>query len=452
MSVNILILAAGQGTRMKSRIPKLLHPVGGVPMIRHVLDAARGLAPQRLAVVVAPDSAALRSGLGDAVEMVEQAEQLGTGHAVLQAQARLAGSAETVVVLYGDTPLLSSMTLRRLLDRHTAIQPAITMLTADVADPALRPTGRVVRGPGGTVQAIVEEPEATPEQRALTECNMGVYAFRDNWLWEHVGRLRPSAAKGEYYLTDLVSMALAEGERVEAVTMDDFREALGINTRGQLAAAERILRDRIRAIWLDAGVTMLDPDSVWIDQDVEIGQDTVLLPHTHLQGRTVIGSDCVIGPDTLIRNSSLGNRCQVSFSVVEEAVLEDDVRMGPYSHLRKGAHLAQGADLGNYAEVKNSYIGPGTKMHHFSYVGDATVGEKVNIGAGTITCNYDGIRKHRTVIEDGAFIGSDTMLVAPVKVGARSRTGAGSVVTRDIPPDSLAFGVPARVKEEGKGS
>lgn len=448
MRINVLILAAGQGTRMKSRIPKLLHPVGGVPMIQHVLAVARGLAPGRLAVVVAPESQALRSVLGDEVEVIEQAEQLGTGHAVLQAQASLANSAHTVAVLYGDTPLLSITTLRRLVDRHMATQPAITMLTAHVADPALRPTGRVVRGPDGTVQAIVEEPEATPDQRALAECNMGVYAFRDSWLWPHLAQLRPSAAKGEYYLTDLISMALSEGERVEAVTTDDFREALGINTRAQLAAAEQILRDRIRAAWLEAGVTMLDPASTWIDRNVEIGQDTVLLPNTHLQGRTIIGSDCVIGPNTLIRDSSLGNRCQVTFSVVEEAVLEDDVRMGPFSHLRKGAHLAQGADLGNYAEVKNSYIGPGTKMHHFSYVGDATVGEKVNIGAGTITCNYDGVRKHRTVIEDGAFIGSDTMLVAPVKVGARSRTGAGSVVTRDIPPDSLAYGVPARVKEQ----
>lgn len=452
MSINILILAAGQGTRMKSRIPKLLHPVGGVPMIRHVLDTAHELAPQRLAVVLAPDSAAIRSVLGDHVEVIEQAEQFGTGHAVLQAQASLAGSADTVVVLYGDTPLLTATTLRRLLERHTALQPAITMLTAHVADPALRPTGRVVRGHGGTVQAIVEEPEATAEQRALTECNMGVYAFRNNWLWAHLAQLRPSAAKGEYYLTDLIGMALEEGEPIEAVTIPDFQEALGINSRVQLAAAERIVRDRIRTAWLEAGVTMLDPSSVWIDREVEIGQDTVLLPGTYLQGYTVIGSDCVIGPDSLIRDSKLGNRCQVTFSVVEAAVLEDDVRMGPFSHLRKGAHLAQGADLGNYAEVKNSYLGPGTKMHHFSYVGDATVGEKVNIGAGTITCNYDGVRKHRTVIEDEAFIGSDTMLVAPVKVGARSRTGAGSVVTRDIPPDSLAFGVPARVKEESKGS
>jgi len=421
-------------------------------MIRHVLDTAHELAPQRLAVVLAPDSVAIRSVLGDHVEVVEQAEPLGTGHAVLQAQARLAGSADTVVVLYGDTPLLTATTLHRLLERHAALQPAITLLTAHVADPALRPTGRVVRGPGGTIQAIVEEPEATAEQRELTECNMGVYAFRDNWLWAHLAQLQPSAARGEYYLTDLIGMALAEGEPIEAITTPDFQEALGINTRMQMAAAERILRDRIRTMWLEAGVTMPDPASVWIDREVEIGQDTVLLPGTYLQGRTVIGVDCVIGPDSLIRDSKLGDRCRVTYSVIEAAVLEDDVRIGPFSHLRQGAHLAQGVDLGNYAEVKNAYLGPGTKMHHFSYIGDATVGEKVNIGAGTITCNYDGVRKHRTVIEDEAFIGSDTMLVAPVKVGARSRTGAGSVVTRDIPPDSLAFGVPARVREESKGS
>ncbi len=445
MSVSIVILAAGQGTRMKSDRPKVLHPVAGEPMIRHVVAVAKALEPVRLAVVVGHGEEEVRAALGDDVLFVRQPEQLGTGHALAQAREAVAGTADTVMALYGDTPLLTLELLRRLLDRHHAVQPALTLLTTHLDDPY--GYGRILRDEDGRVMAIVEEVDASPEQRRITEINTGLYCFDDRWVWDRLECL-PLSPKGEYYLTDVVALALEQGARVEAVTTDDPFPVLGINTRAQLAQAEAIMRQRIRERWMDAGVTLMDPASAWIDAGVTIGQDTVILPNTFLQGETRVGRECVIGPNTLIRDSTLGDRCQVRFSVVEEAVLEDDVDVGPFGHLREGAHLARGVHMGNFGEVKNSYVGPGTKMGHFSYLGDAQVGANVNIGAGTITCNYDGERKHPTVIEDGAFIGSDTMLVAPVRVGAGAKTGAGSVVTHDVPAGAIVYGVPARVRGE----
>jgi len=447
MSLSIVVLAAGQGTRMKSDRPKVLHPVAGEPMIGHVVAAARALEPARLAVVIGHGEDEVRRALGDEVLYVSQPEPLGTGHAVAQARAAVAGSAETVMVLYGDTPLITPGLLRGLLDGHQAARPALTLLTAHLENPY--GYGRVLRGASGQVVGVVEEAVASPEQRAITEINTGLYCFDDAWVWDRLERL-PLSAKGEYYLTDVVALAVAEGAKVEAVTTEDPFSVLGINTRAQLAQAEAIMRQRIRGRWMEEGVTLMDPDSAWIDAGVTIGRDTVILPNTFLQGRTRVGRDCVIGPNTLIRDSTLGDRCQVRFSVIEEAVLEDEVDVGPFGHLRKGAHLARGVHMGNFGEVKNSYVGPGTKMGHFSYLGDAQVGANVNIGAGTITCNFDGTRKHQTIIEDGAFIGSDTMLVAPVRVGAGAKTGAGSVVTHDVPPGAVVYGVPARVRAQEK--
>ena len=324
------------------------------------------------------------------------------------------------------------------------------MLTVVTDDP--RGFGRVVRDVAGQVAAIVEESDCTPEQLAIRELNAAVYCFNATWLWENLPHLQASP-KGEYYLTDMIGMAIAQGRSVNAVVCSDASQLLGINTRVHLAEAERVLRERINRQWMEAGVTMLDPATTYIEPLVIIGPDTTILPNTFLQGKTTIGSGCRIGPSSVIENGQVGNGCIVTMSVLEDAVMEDESNIGPFGHLRKGARLCRGAHMGNFGEMKNSTLGPGSKMGHFSYLGDAKVGANVNIGAGTITCNFDGERKHPTVIEDDVFIGSDSMLVAPVRIGKGAKTGAGSVVTRDVPAGAVVYGVPARVKpvedEEG---
>jgi bifunctional UDP-N-acetylglucosamine pyrophosphorylase/glucosamine-1-phosphate N-acetyltransferase len=315
------------------------------------------------------------------------------------------------------------------------------MLTNIAADP--RGFGRVVRDEAGSVQAIVEEVDCSPAQLEIQELNTSVYCFTADWLWDALSRI-PLSPKGEYYLTDLIGIAVDDGHTVQAVTIDDPAEVIGINTRVHLAEATALLQARInRQLMLD-GVTIVDPQTTYIEVGVTVGQDTVVWPHTYLQGDTQIGKACTIGPNSYVRDTKIGDRCEIFASVLEQAVLEDDVDIGPFGHLRKGAHLAQGVHMGNFGEVKNSYLGPGTKMGHFSYLGDATLIGNVNVGAGTITCNYDGKNKNPTEIGKNAFIGSDTMLVAPVKLGEGARTGAGAVVTKDVPPKTLAVGIPAR--------
>ncbi|HID88014.1 MAG TPA: UDP-N-acetylglucosamine diphosphorylase/glucosamine-1-phosphate N-acetyltransferase [Anaerolineae bacterium] len=445
MRLAIVILAAGQGTRMKSKRPKVLHPVAGEPMAKYVLEAVTPLQPDRLVLVVGEGATQIRQALGEDLLYVEQPQQLGTGHALLQTREVLENEADTLLVLHGDTPLVTSALLRRLLKRHQQAQATITMLTCRPKDPT--GYGRVLRDAAGRVLGVVEEATATAAQKGIQEVTSGMYCFDASWLWPHLGRIERNE-KGGYYLTDLVAMAIAEGKRVEVVDVGDATEVMGINHRAQLAEAEAAMRARIRQEWMLAGVTLMDPPSTWIDRGVQLSPDVTIYPNTFLQGRTMIGCDCVIGPNTIVRDSVIGERCRILASVIEEATLEDDVDVGPFSHLRPGAHLARGVHVGNFVEIKKSYVGEGSKIGHFSYLGDATVGREVNIGAGTVTCNYDGVRKHPTVIEDGAFIGSDTMLVAPVRVGAGARIGAGAVVTRDIPPHSLAYGVPARVRRK----
>jgi bifunctional UDP-N-acetylglucosamine pyrophosphorylase/glucosamine-1-phosphate N-acetyltransferase len=441
--ISIVILAAGQGTRMKSDLPKVLHSLAGKPLVQYAVDMAAQLTSEKSLLVVGCGADQVRQAVGEQVIYVEQKEQLGTGHAVLQTQPLLEGRSETVSVCYADMPFLSAETLRRLLELREERKGPIAMLTVEADDPM--GFGRVLRNKAGQVVGIVEEAVATEAQKAIRELNCGVYCFDGHWLWPHLAQL-PLSPKGEYYLTDLVAMAVAEGEVVEALKISDVTEVLGINDRSHLAQAEAVMRRRINEKWMLEGVTLLDPSLVFIEATVEVGQDTVIYPNTYLEGATAIGRQCCLGPNTIVRDSTIGDGCTIEASVVEGAVLEEGADVGPFSHLRQGAHLAKGVHVGNFGEVKNSYLGPGTKIGHFSYLGDATVGREVNIGAGTITCNYDGQRKHRTIIEDGAFIGSDTMLVAPVRVGAGAKIGAGSVVTHDIPPGSVAYGVPARVR------
>ena len=437
-----IVLAAGKGTRMKSKTPKVLHPLLGQPMLSYALEAMRAATGTRPVVVVGHAAEDVQAAFADQADFALQDPPLGTGHAVQAARAAVPESARWVLVSNGDMPLLTADTLRRLLEAQQTHEGPITMLTVEVDDP--RGFGRIVRFPDGRVQAIVEEADATEEQKRIRELNVGAYCFDAAWLWASLPKL-PLSPKGEYYLTDLVGLAVEEGRSVQALRLEDPTEAIGVNTRVHLAEAAAALQQRINRRLMESGVTLIDPARTYIEPTVRIGRDTVVWPNCYLRGNTEIGEDCEIGPNTIVVDTRIGDRCQITASVLERAVVEDDVDIGPFGHLRKGAHLAQGVHMGNFGEVKNSYLGPGTKMGHFSYIGDATIEGDVNIGAGTITCNYDGERKHPTKIGKGVFIGSDTMLVAPLELGEGARTGAGAVVTKNVPPYTLAVGVPARV-------
>ncbi len=449
MKIATVILAAGQGTRMNSSLPKVLHPILGRPLVFYSLETAQRVARSRPVLVIGHGAEKIRQVVGDSAEFVVQEPQLGTGHAVRQAEALLRDQSDLVVVMYADMPLLTADTLQRLVEAQQTHSGAITMLTAICDDP--RGFGRVLRDEAGYVQAIVEEAQATPEQLAIRELNTGAYCFRADWLWPALDRI-PLSPKGEYYLTDLVEISVSDSLFVQALVVEDPAETIGINTRIHLAEAEASLRRRVNRQWMLSGVSMIDPASTYIEPGVTIGRDTVIWPDTYLRGNTLVGERCVLGPNAIIQDTRIGNDCKVLASVLEKALLEDHVEIGPFGHLRKGAHLAAGVHMGNFGEVKNSYLGPGTKMGHFSYLGDATLGSGVNIGAGTITCNYDGQKKYPTEIGDRAFIGSDTMLVAPVKLGEGSHTGAGAVVTKDVPADTLAVGMPARAIRKLKKS
>jgi len=439
-----IVLAAGLGTRMRSRTPKVLHLVAGKPLLSHVLDAVRG-AGARPVVVLSKESESARAIVGDNAVVAMQDPPRGTGDAVRVALAAIPDGSGEAFIVYSDTPLLRSSTLRALAELRASRGAPLALLSGVVG--TKNAYGRVVRDASGDVARVVEVRLATAEERRLPESNLGAYAADLAWLRKAVPRLRANET-GEVFLTDLVALAAADGARVAAYCIDDPDEGMGVNTRVELAAAEDVVRRRIRERHMLAGVTFHDPSSSLVDAEVEIAPDVVIERGSVLEGRTRIGSGTRIGPYALVRDTTIGEHCRVEASVLEGATLEDDVRIGPYSHLRPGAYLEKGVEMGNFGEVKNARLGQGTKVHHFSYIGDAQVGQRVNIGAGTITMNYDGVRKHRTEIGDDAFIGSDTLLRAPIKVGARAMTGAGSVVTKDVPDDMLAVGVPARIRKK----
>ncbi|MBI2845435.1 MAG: bifunctional UDP-N-acetylglucosamine diphosphorylase/glucosamine-1-phosphate N-acetyltransferase GlmU [Chloroflexi bacterium] len=447
MKIAAIVLAAGEGTRMHSAIPKVLHPLAGEPMLKHVLRAVSALKPQPL-VVVGPRGRKMLSALGPSknYRYVEQRQPRGTGHAVLQTERAVAGKADMVLVIYSDHPLTTPQTIKRLIEAHQAEGAVLSFLAFHPSDPS--GYGRVLRDDYGQVRAIVEEAAASEEEKKIGEAVSGVLVFDDSWLWPNLGRIKPNPKNGEIFLTDLISLALSQGQGVAAPLAEDNLEATGINTRLQLAQAEAVMRERVQKALMLSGVTILDPASTFIDTTVSVGPDTVILPATIIQGHTKIGSRCRLGPQTRIIDSSIGDGCTVDSSTLEEAILAEGVQVGPYSHLRPGTKLGKGVHVGNYVEIKESTIGDETQIGHFSYIGDAKIGKEVNIGAGSITCNFDGVKKQRTVIGDGAFIGSDTMLVAPVRVGRGAKTGAGAVVTHNLPPGSLAYGVPARVMKK----
>lgn len=445
MNLVNVILAAGFGTRMKSETPKVMHPLLGRPMVEWTVRSATEVSGRPPVLVVGYGRELVEDYLGNQAQYVVQKELLGTGHAVMQVVPALKDKADAVLVFYADMPMLSAETQRRLADHFAegvaaGKRPALAMLTVVRDDP--QAFGRVVRNNAGEIVAIVEEAYCTPEQFQIKELNPGVYCFDAEWLWENLPKI-PFNSKGEYFLTDMVAFAVEQGRTILSLE-GPFDEVNGINNRIHLANVSQLLQRRIIERHMLNGVTFVDPGSTYLEDTVEIGGDSVIWPGCVLQGKTQIGRHTTIGPQSQIVDSQIGDHCHVKYSVVEEARMDAHSEVGPFGHLRKGAHLAEGVHMGNFGEVKNSYLGPGVKMGHFSYLGDATIGANANIGAGTITCNFDGEKKHKTIVGEGAFIGSDSLLVAPVEVGAGARTGAGSVVTRDVPPDSLVYGVPAR--------
>lgn len=456
-----IVLAAGLGKRMRSKRAKVLHSVAGRPMVLYGIDLARRYAGEDVAVIVGYQSDQVRAvidaeRLASPVLIVEQAQQRGTGHAVLQAREafarRRAGPIATYLIVNGDTPLLRQETVRDLLRLHEANRATVTILTAVLEDP--RGYGRVVRdrhgAEGGRVLRIVEDGDVTEAEARLCEANVGTYVVDGSFLFEALDKLHPQNAQKEYYLTDIVGLAVERGLRVLALKVRDAAEGMGINTRHQLATAEQLMRQQICVRWMEAGVTLRDPASTVIDASVQIGRDTVLYPGVTLEGRTKIGEDCLVRSQTRIIDSMLGARVVVQDScVIREARLEDDTMVGPFAHLRPGTVMRRSAKVGNFVEVKQAELGEGSKANHLSYLGNARIGKQVNIGAGTITCNYDGAHKHETVIEDEAFIGSDTQLVAPVTVGRGAVVAAGSTITEKVPPGALAIARASQVNRAG---
>lgn len=438
-----VILAAGAGSRMRSSFPKPLHGLCGRTLLEQAIWILRESGVERIVVVASPLLAAdpqFSAAIGDGTTVAIQSEPRGTGDALLSASDS-ASDASHLLVANADMPLVTPGTVRTMLAAHIDSDATITLLTGKGGTPD--GFGRVIRGADGRVTAIVEEADADDAALAIDEFNAGYYCMDANVAWTLLAGLTPSE-KGELYVTDAVAAAVSGGGRVEVVVASEPSELIGVNDRAELAAAEAVLRARIRRRWMLDGVTMIDPDSTYIDSDVTIGQDTTIKPNTHLLGSTSIGIDAVIGPGTVLEDSVVGDSAQVISSHVESARIGERATVGPFSHLRPGAVIGPDAHIGNYAEVKDSVIGPGARIGHFSYVGDATVGAGANIGAGTVTCNYDGDAKHRTHIGENAFIGSGSMLVAPVSIGAGASTGAGSVVTHDVPPGARVAGVPAR--------
>ncbi|MEO8341623.1 MAG: bifunctional UDP-N-acetylglucosamine diphosphorylase/glucosamine-1-phosphate N-acetyltransferase GlmU [Nitrospirota bacterium] len=459
----VVVMAAGLGKRMRSKQAKVLHPVAGQAMVLYSVGLGLRVAGDRVAVVVGHQADLVRQVIdrvtsgktgSSPVSIVEQREQLGTGHAVLQSRSAFAvgtrGAPSRYLILNGDTPLLQEKTVRELLRVHEAERATVTILTAMLED--ADGYGRVVRAQSAerAVSRIVEDRDANAEEQAIREINVGTYVVDGEFLFSALEKLDPSNAQGEYYLTDIIRLAEHSGRRVAAVVLDNPDEGLGVNTRRQLATAEQVVRQQIRDRWLDAGVTMIDPASTWIDATVTIGKDTVLYPNVTLEGTTVIGEDSVLRSYTRLMNCTVGNGVEIlDHCVLTDSQIEDDAHLGPFVHLRPGVVVRKKAKVGNFVEMKKTDLGEGSKANHLSYLGDATIGKGVNIGAGTITCNYDGVQKFQTVIGDGVFVGSDTQLIAPVTVGAGAIIAAGTTVTEDVPADALVIGRVPQVNRVG---
>jgi bifunctional UDP-N-acetylglucosamine pyrophosphorylase/glucosamine-1-phosphate N-acetyltransferase len=447
--LHIVVLAAGKGTRMKSALPKVLHRAAGLPLIDHVAGSAESLKPSSIVVVVGHQTEQLRAHFAHRsdVHLVLQEPQLGTGHALLQAEPLLQGKTGTVLLLSGDVPLLRATTVQALVSHHVSRRAAATVLTATVERPD--GYGRIVRE-GGSISAIVEHKDASADERAIAEINSGVYVFDLAPLFGTLRQVGSANAQGEYYLPDLVRIYRGQGLAVETVSLSDPREILGVNSRKELAEVSAILRDRKNDELMASGVTIVDPATTWVEPDVVVGPDTVLHPGVYLEGQTRIGSACEIHSGVRIIDSTIGDRVVINnFCVIRQSAIESGAQVGPFAQLRPASRVGENAHVGNFVELKNTTLGRGSKANHLAYLGDATIGEKVNVGAGAITCNYDGVTKHPTIIEDGAFIGTDSQLIAPVRIGRNAYVAAGSSITEDVPDEALAIGRGKQVNKPG---
>jgi bifunctional UDP-N-acetylglucosamine pyrophosphorylase/glucosamine-1-phosphate N-acetyltransferase len=444
--VSIVVLAAGEGTRMKSGRSKVLHPLAGKPLVRWVLSAISALKPDAIYLIVGHKADQVREELaGEKVVFVEQKQQLGSGHALMQTEKHLKKYSGDIIVLCADTPLIKADTLRNLLKTHRKQKNAATILSAEFDNPLSY--GRIVRMPSGKVQGIVEEKDATLEQKKIKEINSGIYCFQSPQIWKALSRITPNNQKKEYYLTDAISILNNDGFNVDASMNVQPYEIMGVNNRLDLSKAEKIVRKEVIEQAMLNGVTIIDPEHTYITPGVKIGQDTVIYPGSIIEGKTTIGSNCIIGPNTVIKNAEISNDSSVIISYVTDAKVGEKVKIGPYAHLRPGTILKKGAKVGNFSEIKNAVIEEGSKVNHLSYIGDAELGVNVNVGAGTITCNYDGVKKSKTIIGDRVFVGSNVNLVAPVKVGHDVLLGAGSTITDDVPAKNLAI---ARARQVNK--
>ncbi len=440
-----LILAAGKGTRMKSVKSKVLHTVNGIPMVKRVLNTMKNIGIEKNIFILGYKKEDVLAVMGD-VEYVEQLEQLGTGHAVLIAREKIENAKEDILVTYGDTPLLTERTLLNMKEKFYEGELDCILLSCKVKDPF--GYGRIIKKDGKIVN-IVEENEATPEEKKITEGNMGVYIFKYDSLLKIIGKIDNNNAKGEYYLTDAVKIMTEEGYKVDSYQIDDEDEVLGVNSKAQLAQASKILRNRKNTELMDSGVVLIDPDTTYIEENVSIGEDTVVYPNVIIQGDTEIGKNCIIYSNTRIENSVIKDNVKIESSLVENSILEEGVTVGPFAHLRPKTHLKNNVHVGNFVEVKNAILEAGVKAGHLTYLGDAEIGENTNIGAGTITCNYDGKKKHKTSIGKNSFIGSNSIIVAPAEIGEKSFTAAGSVITKKVPDNTLAFGRAKQTNKEG---
>lgn len=440
-----VVLAAGQGTRMKSKLYKVLHPVCGKPMVEHVVDHIRDLDVTKIVSIVGHGAEKVKEQLGDKSEYVLQEEQLGTAHAVQQAETLLGDLEGTTIVICGDTPLIRPETMKALLEHHQQQAAKATILTAVAENPT--GYGRILRNEEGHVEQIVEQKDATVEQQKVTEINTGTYCFDNKALFETLKLVKNDNAQGEYYLPDVIEILKQQGEIVSAYISDDFSENLGVNDRVALSQAEEIMRARINEAHMRNGVTIINPANTYIGADVIIGSDTIVYPGTLLEGQTVIGEDCYIGPNSHIVDSQIGHRTKIDASVVEESMIGEDVTVGPYAHIRPASNVLNRAKVGNFVELKKTTLGEGSKASHLTYLGDAEIGADVNIGCGTITVNYDGVNKFKTTIGDRSFIGCNANLVAPVTIHSDTYVAAGTTVTKEVPPFALAIG---RSRQENK--
>ncbi|WP_078433056.1 bifunctional UDP-N-acetylglucosamine diphosphorylase/glucosamine-1-phosphate N-acetyltransferase GlmU [Metabacillus halosaccharovorans] len=441
-----VILAAGQGTRMKSSLYKVLHPVCGKPMVQHVLDQVTQLTLSKVVTIVGHGAEKVKSELGDRTEYALQSEQLGTAHAVMQAAPFLEDEEGTTIVICGDTPLIPAETMSALLAHHQETNAKATILTANAEDPT--GYGRIVRNQEGTVEKNVEHKDASEDERKITEINTGTYCFDNKELFKALKNVSNDNVQGEYYLPDVIEILKKEGKVISAYQTASFEETLGVNDRIALSQAEKLMKQRINKEHMRNGVTIIDPDNTYISVDAKIGRDTTIYPGTMIIGETVIGEECVIGPNTEIKNCNIGTKTTIRQSVAHDSEIGSEVQIGPFAHIRPSSHISDEVKIGNFVEIKKSSMGKGSKASHLSYIGDAEVGSDVNLGCGSITVNYDGKNKFLTKIEDGAFIGCNSNLIAPVTVGKGAYVAAGSTVTNDVPEKALTVARARQVNKE----